>query len=170
MLIMMRLKVAAVCQRGVGMMEVLVALLVLSIGVLGYAGLQLRALDSTDETYMRSQAMAIAQDAVERMMANPGAASVYETETNWDDAPAETLPQTCFTGDCVASDIASWDIDQLTWYANDLLSQGVVKVEDCAGSAGQCVLVAWGGESLDNCQDSSGVVSEVDCVVLEVRL
>ena len=94
MLIMMRLKVAATRQRGVGMMEVLVALLVLSIGVLGYAGLQLRALDSTDETYMRSQAMAIAQDAVERMMANPGASSVYETETNWGDAPDGGLPQT----------------------------------------------------------------------------
>lgn len=168
---MMGLKVV-LCTRqaGVGMMEVLVALLVLSVGVLGYAGLQLRALDSTDETYMRSQAMAIAQDAVERMMANPGAASVYETEGNWGDTPADELPQTCLTSDCVASGIATWDIAQLTWYANDLLSQGLVRVEDCTGSAAQCVLVAWGGESLDDCQDASGVVSEVDCVVLEVRL
>lgn len=157
-------------QAGVGMMEVLVALLVLSVGVLGYAGLQLRALDSTDETYMRSQAMAIAQDAVERMMANPGAASVYETEANWGGAAADALPQTCLASDCLASDIANWDIAQLKWYADDLLSLGVVRVEDCAGSSGQCVLVAWGGESLDNCQDGSGVVSEVDCVVLEVRL
>lgn len=153
-----------------GLMEVLVALLVLSVGVLGYAGLQLRALDSTDETYMRSQAMAVAQDAVERMMANPGAASVYQTDSNWGGASATTLPQTCLTQNCTAAEIADWDIDQLTWYANDLLSQGVVGVEDCATGSSLCVLVAWGGEALDNCQDAGGAASGVDCVVLEVRL
>lgn len=157
-------------QRGVGLMEVLVALLVLSVGVLGYAGLQLRALDSTDETYMRSQAMAVAQDAVERMMANPGAASVYETESNWGSAAAASLPQTCLTQNCTAAQIAAWDIAQLTWYANDLLSQGVVGVEDCATGSSQCVVVAWGGEDLANCQDASGIVTGLDCVVLEVRL
>ncbi|MCK0155221.1 type IV pilus modification protein PilV [Alcanivorax sp. S6407] len=157
-------------QSGMGMMEVLVALLVLSVGVLGYAGLQLRALDSTDETYMRSQAMAVAQDAVERMMANPGASAVYETEGNWGGAAAANLPQTCLGQNCTAAQIAAWDIAQLTWYANDLLSQGVVGVEDCATGTSQCVLVAWGGESLDNCQDAGGAASGVDCVVLEVRL
>jgi len=166
---MTKVKSMQIRQSGVGMLEVLVALLVLSIGVLGYAGLQLRALDSTDETYMRSQAMAIAQDAVERMMANPGSSSVYQTESNWSGDPAATLPDTCWNSDCTASAMASWDIAQLKWYANDLLSQGVVRVEDCKGSSAQCVLVAWGGESLDNCQDASQVVSEADCVVLEVR-
>jgi len=156
-------------QAGVGMLEVLVALLVLSIGVLGYAGLQLRALDSTDETYMRSQAMAIAQDAVERMMANPGAASVYHKASNWSGDPDSALSSTCWNSDCTAAAMAAWDISQLKWYASDLLTQGAVRVEDCKGSSGQCVLVVWGGESLDNCQDDSKVVSEADCVVLEVR-
>lgn len=156
-------------QAGVGMIEILIALLVLSIGFLGYAGLQLRALDSTNESYMRSQAMAIAEDTVERMMANVGARATYRNIVNWGAAPS-ALPTKCLSGDCTASEIAAWDIQRLSWYANDLLAQGVIRVEGCDGSTGECVLVAWNGVSLDDCQDGNKVVSGIDCVVLEVRI
>jgi len=36
-------------QKGVGLMEVLVALLLLAVGVLGYAVLQLKAVDASSE-------------------------------------------------------------------------------------------------------------------------
>jgi Tfp pilus assembly protein PilV len=41
---------------GVGLVEVLVALILLAIGVLGYTALQLRAVDASNEALTKSQA------------------------------------------------------------------------------------------------------------------
>lgn len=60
------------CQRGVGMVEVLAALLVLAIGVLGYAGLQLRALKGATAAQTRVRAVMLARSALELMRVNPG--------------------------------------------------------------------------------------------------
>ena len=57
-------------QRGVGLMEVLVALLLLAIGVLGFALLQVRAVDASIEASKRIQAMNLAKDIAERVRAN----------------------------------------------------------------------------------------------------
>ena len=54
-------------QTGVGMMEVLVALLLLSLAVLGFAALQLRAVEATAEGGNRIQAMNIARDLAEKI-------------------------------------------------------------------------------------------------------
>jgi glutaryl-CoA dehydrogenase len=50
-------------QKGVGMMEVLIALVVLAIGVLGYVMLQVRAMEATIEGTQRIQAINIAREA-----------------------------------------------------------------------------------------------------------
>jgi type IV pilus assembly protein PilV len=42
-------------QRGVGLMEVLVSLVILAIAVLGFAALQFRALDAVQEANDRTQ-------------------------------------------------------------------------------------------------------------------
>ncbi len=51
-------------------MEVLVALLVLSIGLLGLAALQAQGLKFNHDAYLRSQATVLVNDIVERMRAN----------------------------------------------------------------------------------------------------
>ena len=57
-------------QHGVGLMEVLVALILLSIGVLGFSILQVRAMDASLDASKRIQAMNLARDLSERMRAN----------------------------------------------------------------------------------------------------
>ena len=57
-------------QTGVGMFEVLVALFVLAIGVLGFAALQLRAVDATIEANDKTLAMNVARDLAERIRIN----------------------------------------------------------------------------------------------------
>ena len=54
-------------QHGVGLMEVLVALILLSIGVLGFSILQVRAMDASLDASKRIQAMNLARDLSERM-------------------------------------------------------------------------------------------------------
>lgn len=57
-------------QRGFGLVEVLVALLVLSIGLLGLAGLQAVSLRSNHGSFIRGQAVILANDIADRMRAN----------------------------------------------------------------------------------------------------
>lgn len=57
-------------QRGMTLVEALVALLVLCIGLLGVAGMQMQALRANHGAYLRSQATMLAQDIADRMRAN----------------------------------------------------------------------------------------------------
>lgn len=57
-------------QRGVTLVEVMVAVLVAAIGVLGAAAMQLNALKYTDSSRMTSQASFIVYDIIDRIRAN----------------------------------------------------------------------------------------------------
>ncbi|MCG8392417.1 MAG: type IV pilus modification protein PilV [Pseudomonadales bacterium] len=157
-------------QRGIGLVEVLIALLVVAIGVLGYAGLQLRALDSTTMAYTRSQATSIAQAAVERIKANPLSADYYLNTGNWPTSePSANFDETCSANqDCTPDQVAAWDVEQLRWLTWNLLPSGRIDVSACVGSELQCVRVSWNETMPDECEDGNAVVSGVDCFVLEV--
>lgn len=58
-------------QTGSSLIEVMVTVLIFSIGMLGMAALQLNALRSTSDSSQRSQAIWLVQDIAERMRANP---------------------------------------------------------------------------------------------------
>jgi len=57
-------------QRGVTLIEVLVTLFVVTIGLLGMAGLQYASLKNANSSYSRYQATVLAYDIAERMRAN----------------------------------------------------------------------------------------------------
>ncbi len=56
---------------GFSLIEVLVALLVLSIGLLGLAALQATGMKYNSDAYYRTQASILAYDIIDRMRANP---------------------------------------------------------------------------------------------------
>jgi type IV pilus assembly protein PilV len=58
-------------QRGVSLVEVLVAVLVFSVGMIGVAGLLIMATRSNHTAYLRTQAAFLAGNMVDRMSANP---------------------------------------------------------------------------------------------------
>lgn len=69
-------------QQGVGMIEVLIALLLLALGVIGFSFLQLRAVDATNEALSRVQAMNIARDLAERIRINPYALTLLKIDNS----------------------------------------------------------------------------------------
>lgn len=77
-------------QSGFSLLEVLIALLVLSIGLLGLAALQTTSLRSNQMATMRTLATQLAYDMTDRMRANPTglAAQDYVIATN--ETPAST--------------------------------------------------------------------------------
>lgn len=60
-------------QRGVGLIEVLVAVLLLSIAVLGFSALQVRAISATDESLVRTKSLTLVRNLAEVMRAYPEA-------------------------------------------------------------------------------------------------
>ena len=64
-------------QSGLGLIEVLVAVLVLGIGILGVASTQVVSLQMTSQSQSRSQAVLLAEDMLDRVRANPGNPANY---------------------------------------------------------------------------------------------
>lgn len=58
-------------QRGVSLIEVLVAVMIFSIGLVGLAGLLIMATRSNQAAYLRTQVVFLAHDMADRMSANP---------------------------------------------------------------------------------------------------
>ena len=164
-------------QKGAGLIEVLVAVLVLGIGVLGYAGMQLFALQSAEEASYRTHATLIGRDALERFLLNAGWDSwtVYFNAGNWPDKPAvgqADFPEGCMTSDCQGPELARVDIAQLAWSAANSLPGGMVMAsDDCGGvPSPSCVVITWSEmEPADCLDDYPNIPSSRDyhCVVLE---
>ncbi len=64
-------------QRGVSLLEVLVALLVMSIGLIGLAALQAKSMTANRDGLYRIRAVHLADQIVESMRANPAGAAGY---------------------------------------------------------------------------------------------
>ncbi len=65
-------------QRGLSLIEVLVAVVIISLGLLGMAGLQASSLRGSQSAVYRAQAAQLAADMAERMRANLTVAKEYE--------------------------------------------------------------------------------------------
>ena len=64
-------------QRGAAMIEVLVAMLIVAFGVLGFVGLQAQTTVSQLEGYQRSQALILINDIAQRITLNRANAAAY---------------------------------------------------------------------------------------------
>lgn len=101
---------------GFSLLEVLVAIVVLSIGLLGLAGLQFSALRGNNQSYERSQAHILAGQIADAMRANRVAAGAGAFTIDTDDDPVATV--SCAPGPCTRDQaalfaLASWH-DRLT--------------------------------------------------------
>lgn len=109
--------------RGFTMIEVLVAVVVLSIGLLGLAALQLSSLQFNTNSYMRTQATVAVYDIIDRMRSNRSAFTNgdYNVLTASDAATKVTNYEACKASacgcvgtSCSATNLALYDLGQ--WY------------------------------------------------------
>lgn len=94
-------------QHGISLVEVLVSLLVFSLGLLGLAALLSNSLKSTYSAYLRTQASQFAYDILDRMRANREAARAEAYDLTLT-APAPVCSTTASLADC---DRAEWRAD-----------------------------------------------------------
>jgi len=90
------------------MIELLVAVLVMGIGVLGITGLQMVSLQNNRSALLRGEAVQLAYDMMDRIRANPGGS--YGGLALGDPPPVTT---NCLAGDCSEAQMAAFD--QASW-------------------------------------------------------
>ncbi len=104
-------------QAGFTMIEILVAVLVLAVGLLGLAGLQTMGLRATTGSYIRTQAVAVAQELAERMRLNkidPTTSAAYP----YDGLVDTTCNNAVLPANPTVTDIATTDMDELVCAAS----------------------------------------------------
>lgn len=163
-------------QRGVGLMEVLVAMLVLAIGVLGFIALQYRAVEATSESGYRVQAVNVARDMAERMRVNRGAVSDYQTKLKRPVADQIIASKNCSEEDCTAVELASYDVTQVAQkaHATGMTMTNITCRGNETGDNRSCIYVAWGDTSATNgtgggdCTNGSAYNPISTCLIMEV--
>jgi len=93
--------------RGVSLIEVLVTMVILAIGLLGLAGLQVRLQSSELESYQRTQALILLEDMENRLSANRKNAATYVTATANPLGTGDSQPTAC-TGNGQSLDECQW--------------------------------------------------------------
>ncbi|NMM82096.1 type IV pilus modification protein PilV [Acidovorax sp. SRB_14] len=94
-------------QRGITLIESLVAIVVMALGILGILGVQMRTLSDTQTTVRRAQAIRLIEDLSERMKVNPNALGNINAYVST--FSAEPTPGDCSSG-CSHSAQAAYDL------------------------------------------------------------
>jgi len=97
-------------QRGVGLIEVLLTLVVLSIGFLTAANMQIRSLKTNQDAHFQSQATLLISDMMDRMRSNPAGvdAGGYDGKNTGSSAAPDCVSKTCTEAEIAALDLYEW--------------------------------------------------------------
>ena len=114
-----------ISQRGFSLVEVLIALVIMSVGMLGIAGLYVQSMQAGRTSMFRHHAVTLAGDVADRIRANPTAGAAYNHA-----AAATGVNNNCVAQgtDCNAAEMASNDIFIWQNQADDSLPNGAVAV------------------------------------------
>ena len=99
---------AAPRQAGFSLLEVLVAMVILALGLLGVAGLQAVSMRNAHSGYLRSQATILAYDMVERMRANATLARAGSYNVDFVTMLGNGQGLLCGTQQSPANDVLEW--------------------------------------------------------------
>ncbi|MDR1967667.1 MAG: type IV pilus modification protein PilV [Burkholderiaceae bacterium] len=101
-------------QRGLTLVEALVAMVVAAVGVLGIVGAQIRTLADTQTAVRRSQAILLIEDLSERLRINPNSLAVLSSAaagkltSGWNATPAAAVD--CRTTGCTPEQLNAFDL------------------------------------------------------------
>lgn len=93
--------------RGSSLIEMMVALFILAVGMLGVLSMQVKSMQFSQTSYYYSQAVFLANEIVEQMRSSPDTASTYVI--GLDDA-APTPSVNCQTAVCTAGEFKNWTL------------------------------------------------------------
>ena len=165
-------------QTGVGLVEVMVALLLLAVAILGYSALQGQAIKSTNESFERSQSLVMMRNIAEKIHANPFAIETYETQINDMDSITAPTTQCGLDGGAVTTLCTPVQLAEAESYKIKLDLQNYdfqIQMHPCPNTGGTgadaatnimfsyCLISAWGDTTA-----TIGSDDETDCLTAQV--
>lgn len=100
-------------QRGITLIESLVAIVIAALGILGILGVQMRTLTDTQTTVRRAQAIRLIEDLSERMKVSPNALlSIKDYESGYSEKGSALTASTCDSAACTPAEQAAYDLKQ----------------------------------------------------------
>lgn len=169
-------------QKGIGIIEVMIALLLLAVAVLGFSAMQMRAIKATDETLIRSDAMVFVRNISEdlRLQGTDSRKDKYIKAVNSSPAknpaynPLRPSPD-CKTKSCTQDELMQYTVNEVVALARD--SQIEVGATRCGGSNGSiskiCLIASWNDTKPtlgkdDSCGNADGVYNRgASCFIME---
>jgi type IV pilus assembly protein PilV len=135
-------------QTGFGLVEVLVALLIVSIGLLGIASLQIMALKNTGSSMERSQAVIQTYSYLEVLRANRDQAVISAL-----DIPVMT---------CDPENLAETKTEQRKWLAElrDTLGKDSCAQVECLGGGKCTITIQWDDSRAEAGEEEQQLVTE----------
>lgn len=100
-------------QRGISLLESMVAIVVMALGILGILGVQMRTLTDTQTSVRRAQAIRLIEDLSERMKVNPNAlGNINNYKSGWrtGDPPTARASKLCDAESCSHGELAAYDL------------------------------------------------------------
>ena len=94
-------------QYGFSLVEVLIALVIMSVGMLGIAGLYVQSMQAGRTSMFRHHAVTLAGDVADRIRANPTAGGAYTAATGTDNSCVGGTV-VCTPAQMAANDILIW--------------------------------------------------------------
>ena len=167
-------------QSGFTLIEVLVAVIVLSIGLVGVAGLQVISLQNNQSAFMRSQASALAYDLADRMRANvPGAnAAMYDPTAKVATAGCKSTTG-CTTQKMAQNDLYEWSAAITTYLP---MGEGFVCIDStpddgtgvgdaqCDGTGTLFAVKIWWDDNRDGTIDTTADKSNPERLAITIQL
>lgn len=161
---------------GFTLIEVLVAILILAVGLMGLSAMQLTSLKVNQGAYYRSQASILASDILDRMRANRDAFESGEYDS-LDTSGSVPSAQGCISSTgCTRTQLASQDFYEWSAYFEDLeglgndyqpFIPGAVGTVEVDADNNATVTISWGQEGWGD--DGSGkTVKEIQTQQFQV--
>ena len=144
--------------KGFSLVEVLIALIIMSVGMLGIAGLYVHSMQAGRTSMLRHQAVTLAGDIADRIRANPIAGEAYAVAAGADNGCVAT-GATCNAEQMAAHDISLWQsqaADFLPPFA-DQSQQVVVTFDSAATPPTYTITVRWDEPTPDDVPPSYSI-------------
>lgn len=155
-------------RRGFTLMEVLIAIIVMSIGLLGLASMQANGLKNTTSAYQRSQAILLANEMLDRIRANQVGMYSGAYDHLLDGA---TSDPGCITTGCSPAQMAQYDAFQWSRRVAALLPSGKGIVTGAGHNSIFTITVMWDDERTGatgtNCSGNPAI--DLTCFTLSTR-
>lgn len=149
--------------QGFSLVEVLIALIIMSVGMLGIAGLYVQSMQAGRTSMLRHHAVTLAGDIADRIRANPTAGVAYTASPGQDNGCVGTSAN-CDVAQMAANDIFLWQA-----HANDFLppmadgsDQVVVTLNAAALPPTFTITVRWDEPTPDNVPPSYTILVPVN--------